>query len=163
MKGLRHKMHGGSSPNAKDPISTQTMQIMAENARTKDDIMINVGGTKMTISSLCFYGFLRISECLSLDLNDVKITDDVLTVFIKQSKTDQDGHGVPVYIQKNDTMYSPHKWLPKYLEQSVSNIKLFQISIRGFRSKLIEYLKKIGVETTKLSTHSFKKGGAHIR
>ena len=102
MKGLRHKMHGGSNRNAKYPISTQIMQIVAQNAKTKDYIMVT------TISSLCFYGFLWISEPF-FDSNDAKITNDVLTIFIQQSKTDQDGHGVPVYIQNNDTVYSPFK------------------------------------------------------
>ena len=39
--------------------------------------------------------------------------------------------------------------------------RLFLISSREFRYKLKTYLSKIGVNTSSISMHSFRKGGAH--
>ena len=83
-------MGGGSNPNAKHPISVELIKTMAEKINLKDDYQIEL----MTISSLCFYGFLRISECTSLLREDVKIEDNTMTVYIRSSKTDQDAKGV---------------------------------------------------------------------
>lgn len=74
------------------------MNLLAENINTEiyEDVRF------MTMSSLCFYGFLRISECCDLLKEDVFI-DEVgrLNIKIKVSKTDQNGQSVVVYVYES--------------------------------------------------------------
>lgn len=54
-------------PTAKIPITKEFMNLMAENVNIDDPNEVLV----MTVASICFYGFLRISECLNLTTNDL--------------------------------------------------------------------------------------------
>lgn len=159
IKGLKNYMLGARCPHAKSPITPQIMEIMATNVDTDNLDQIQV----MTISSFCFYGFLRISECLSLTPSDVHFDKDsnLMVIFIKSSKTDQEGRGVPIYVTKTSTSYSPFNWIDIYLQKVQIGSHLFSFSPQLFRSKLTQYLTGLGIDCENISTHSFRKGGAH--
>ena len=148
-------MHGGSNPNSKAPISTELMYIMANKIDKNNQEQIEL----ISMCSLCFYGFLRIAECTALNRNDLVVTDELITILIRSSKTDQEGKGLPVYIQKSETPYSPFKWIPLHLDKHHFGTKLFSMSNQLFRARLHNFLMELGIQCQNISSHSFRKGG----
>ena len=64
---------------------------------------------------LSFSGFLRASEALSLNLEDLSFVDDYLVVLIRSSKTDQLRQGNRVFISKNARPPCPVRTVQRYL------------------------------------------------
>ena len=160
MRALKREMTA-ENPNAKIPIDKEIMNSLAEaiDVKNKEEIML------MTMASLCFYGFLRISECCKLRNNDVWFDElDRINIYINNSKTDQNGNGVTVFIYRNDTKYSPHKWLNIYFDKrKIIQSKLFNICSADFRRRLKTLLSRLPISIElklKISTHSFRKGAA---
>lgn len=158
VNGLQRLMLSNKTPNAKLPI---TVDILEKIASSIENTQKEIEG--MCIISLCFYGFLRITECLSLLKEDVNFdTNGRLTVIIKKSKTDQLGTSETIYINNSGTNYSPFVWLVKHLENVKSNV-LFAMRSDAFREFLT---KKISLfvhpdKVNQYSTHSLRKGAAY--
>lgn len=149
------------TPNAKVPVDKSMMQYLSSAIDQKNhhEVMI------MTMCSMCFYGFLRISECCNLRNRDIWFDElERINIFIKNSKTDQEGRGVTVYVYKSETSYSAHFWLKMYLDGE-KNLRefLFDIDPATFRRELKKLLNKIPISNEmikKISSHSFRKGAA---
>lgn len=158
MLGLKRTMLGDSSPNAKAPL---TPSILIGLSLSIDDNSIE-DVEFMTIVSMCFYGFLRINECLSLAPNEVYYDEDGrMIISVKMSKTDQTGRRVNVYVNQTYTFYSPFIWLEKYLKLCKPvNQRLFTFSDNLFRIKLKNMLSSMGVDPNSYSSHSLRKGAA---
>ena len=160
MLGLKRIMKGDTSPNASKYVTIQLMIELAKNTNqnVKNEIEL------MTIESLCFYGFLRISEACRLMWKEITYDQDGrLVLLIPYSKTYQTGRRVNVYICRSNTIYSPFVWLPKWKAINFTNedSKAFTICDRTVRRRFKLQLKKIGVNPEYYSTHSFRKGAAH--
>ena len=159
MAGLQHKMRGGFSPNAKKPITPEILKKLSDNIRKDNSIDVQF----ITICSLCFYGFLRINECLAIDSSDVRIDEQQRMVLcIRISKTDQTGLRTYLYIHKTETPYSPFIWYPLHLQMNgiSPNGKIFHWSDDTFRRHLKEKRSAICEDVSQFSTHSFRKGAA---
>lgn len=63
----------------------------------------------MAIAGLCYYAFLRISECknLNLKIGDIILEETRIIVKVISSKTDQTGRTVQIYIKYFDKPYHP--------------------------------------------------------
>lgn len=116
----------------------------------------------MTIVSMCFYGFLRINECLSLAPNEVFYDEDGrMIISVKMSKADQTFRRVKININPTYTFYSPFIWLEKYLALSQPvNSKLFTFNHNLSRIKLKTMLSNMGIDPNSHSSHSLRKGAA---
>ena len=130
--------------------------------------LIDLGKVKdiqgMLISSLCFYGFLRISECLRLRVENINIdVNDRMIITIDFSKTNQNGCNEKLYIYRTQTRYSPFIWYPIYLENVKPTLYLFNFTQNKFRRFLKKKLKYIiqKEELEKYYSHSFRKGAAY--
>lgn len=158
MNGLRRLMNGDHCPKAKLPIDSTTMNDLANLIDTSKESEIEF----MAIASLCFYGFLRISECLGLSLDDITNQNNNLIIRIISSKTDQTGRATFVYIRITNTRYHPIIWLKEHLKASRSNPngKIFSLNQNYFRATLKNKLSLLDKEAEKYSTHSFRKGAA---
>ena len=154
---LKRQMHT-EPPKAKLPFTQEIMCKLAEN------VNLDFQGIRfITMASFCFYGFLRISECCNLQKNDAQLNSNgYLTVKVSASKTDQEGKSCTIFIYESNTTYSAIKWFTEYQKfiSSVSGSNLFGIDQRRFRILLKNNLKQIGLNITKYSTHSFRKGAA---
>lgn len=160
LKGLKRIMLGGSSPNAKDYISPEILNLLAQKVNLDDPISIQL----MAIYSLCYYGFLRISECLSLKRREMKIdANRRLVLLIPVSKTDQTGRRVSVYICNSLTNYSHFVWLTNWMNNRYfdPDQKVFNLEDRQVRYYLKIGLTSFGIDSKSFSTHSFRKGAAH--
>lgn len=157
--GLKRTMHGGNTVNEKKPLIPDILNLFSQksNKEISNDIQF------MAISSLCFYGFLRINECMSLLIDDIVFENDSRIVLtIKVSKTDQTGIRANVYIHNSGTNYSPFIWLPLHLQKNgtTPDRKLFSWSSQTFRNYLKKVLSALFDDPTQYSTHSFRKGAA---
>ena len=63
--------------------------------------------------TLSFTAFLRISELLKLTKKDLQLSDDndILSISINSSKTDQLGRGSKTYVYSNQTIFNPIQYL----------------------------------------------------
>ena len=160
VKGLQRTVLSNKVPNAKAPITKEIMHSLSH--------LIDLGKVKdiqgMLISSLCFYGFLRISECLRLRVENINIdVNDRMIITIDFSKTNQNGCNEKLYIYRTQTRYSPFIWYPIYLENVKPTLYLFNFTQNKFRRFLKKKLKYIiqKEELEKYSSHSFRKGAAY--
>ncbi len=70
------------------PVLTRHLRLMV--ARLPDSLL---GARDRALLLLGFAGAMRRSELVGLDVSDVAVTDEGLVVWIRRSKTDQDGRG----------------------------------------------------------------------
>lgn len=156
LKGLKHEMKQDAPPNAKSYIGKETMEkLISLEGREEIKALISV----------LYYGFLRISEGVNLKYKDVTYDDNGrMMLLIPFSKTDQSGKSVTVFISPTSTAYSPFIWLKNYIENTYKGNdeeKIFKKSIQTYRTQLKTMFCAIGLNMTKYSTHSFRKGAAH--
>ena len=120
----------------------------------------------MSIFSIMFYGFLRVSELKSLLRSDVIIEDDkTIVLTIRTSKTDPTGKGIQIHIPyiENAPIYHPYSWLIKYLSifKFLPNDHLFDLSKQTIERYAKQLAQLNGLDSRKYSSHSFRRGGAH--
>lgn len=159
-KGLRREMLGDSNPKAKSFITPEILNAIADSIDRNNPIDVEL----ITIYSMCYYGFLRINECLRL--TNSEITQDKegrLVLLIAFSKTDQTGRRVQIFIRNSETKYSPFLWLPIFLSFRSLNSEdcVFTLSQAQVRYYLKLQLKKLNIPNQNINTHSFRKGAAH--
>ena len=156
-KGLKNEMIGDFLPKAVKPITITQMEEMAKMCVLGTFREIQM----MTLFSVMFYGFLRIGEALALTWEDIKLTEEGgVTIFIKKSKADQTGHGDTVHISssENPPLYHPSSWVRRL--QKYEHSRPFIVSPNCVRDNLKDLLRRMMV-VDRISTHSFRKGGAH--
>jgi site-specific recombinase XerD len=86
MKGIRRA--NGTAPVQKAPALTADIRAMVENTDTG-----LIGLRDRALILLGFAGAFRRSEVVGLNLADLAFSRDGLTVFLRRSKTDQEGQG----------------------------------------------------------------------
>ena len=129
---------------------------------------------------LGFFGFMRSgeftspsqdsSECI-LSVGDVAVDSrqdpQVLTIFLRRSKTDQFGTGSYIYLGRTGTILCPVAAVLAYLSIRPSTpgpLFIFHDGTPLSRAQLISHLRdalsQVGVKATNFSGHSFRIGAA---
>ncbi len=90
LAGIR-RVHG-ISPAAKDPLVAHQVRRLLD-ALPKEPAKALLAARDRALLVLGFYGALRRSELVGLDVGDVEVDDQGLVVTLRRSKTDQDGAG----------------------------------------------------------------------
>lgn len=157
--GLRRVMQGNNCPKAKLPFDVNWFNIIPQyfNLNQMDDRLF------FFYMTLSFSGFLRISELLNLQKKDLELSNDnqILTLYIKNSKTDQFGRGCRTFIYNNETSWSPINFLDT-IEKFNDDDYICHLKEHALRSHLIIILKQIGIpDAENYSWHSFRRGGAY--
>ena len=161
IKSLRVTLKGDSPPHRKEPFKTDHLKNFALRIiDNKKDIM------KMSLYSIMFYGFLRVSELKNLLRSDINIEDDKTIVLnIRSSKTDPTGKGIQTFIpyKENPPIYHPYSWLISYLSNSKipPNEPLFKLSKQTIERCAKQLAQLNGLNPSNYSSHSFRRGGAH--
>lgn len=158
IKGLQKVLYSQKVPNAKLPITKDILIKITNsiNKYKKNEIQ------GMFIASLCFYGFLRISECLKIQTNNFKIENNRIIIKIEFSKTEQTGKTCMIYIHSTNTIYSPFIWYYEYIKYFNPTEYLFNFSDNKFRRFLRKKLSIIFPNNYKeYSSHSLRKGAAY--
>ena len=84
------------------------------------ELPINSYGKKRNIAMITtqFYTLMRVSELISLNVEDLEISDECITIRIKRSKTDQYGAGRNVVIWKQENVITnPYKYILRWLDE----------------------------------------------
>ena len=131
----------------------------------------------LVICILGFCGFMRISELLELKIKDLSFYEEYMTIFLKESKTDQLREGNIIYISKTFTKNCPVNLTKHYISLAglKSNdyliAKLIRVK-RGYKMDGSEHLsysrtREIFLQFTEpvssglsLGLHSLRSGGA---
>ena len=179
MKGIKKDMSLNSS-RVRLPITIDIMQkirrILGQKPKEHDNIML------WAACALAFFGFLRCSEFTvpsqeeycpksHLSLQDIAIdsrtSPKMITVTIKQSKTDPFRVGCKLCLGKTSKDVCPISALLPYLAiRGAGYGPLFilasgaYLTRRSFASLLSETLQEAGVDSKGYNTHSFRIGAA---
>lgn len=146
-------------PKAKLPVTREMMELWARSEGNHIFSRLR----EMTMFSVSWYGFLRISELLALCVEDVRFEDRGISIFVRRSKTDQHGNGATFFVADSPAVYSAATWMRRYLPERLKvsgSGPLFMISPQAYRSSVKQRLIEIGIPPSQYSTHSFRKGGA---
>ena len=162
------------------PISKDVLMACCEKYATCNELPIR---RDISIALLLFAGFFRFSELAGLTIKDIAISDSHLTIQVTRSKTDQYRKGDEVVIAWSDKVTCPVVNLEKYM--SLANIdaskassdylfkplvkvrsgfklieKVKPLSYTRARESIVGLLKEFVPDTTNISLHSFRAGGA---
>ena len=172
----------GLNRNPKMPITGNILfQLCQSIEKGFFDMYTNALMTAMIL--LAYFGFLRCGEFTvhnkfahdeNLTLNDIVINDDHLSVFLKQSKTDPFRKGVSLLVFKTNSSLCAYESIVKYKQirgshfpNSMDMNEPFFVTNFGkpvTRKFFIEKLKllvgSIGLDSSKFSGHSLRRGAA---
>jgi len=166
-------------PVQKCAISIEDMKKIVQHFG-KSDSLLDLRFVTMCL--VCFSGFLRFSELVSLKRCDITFFEDCAKINIVESKTDQLCKGKQVTICKTNSDLCPVFYLQKYILvaniQDISREFLFrnikhckkmntdilvgskQMSYSRAREILHDKLREIGLDPNVYGLHSFRSGGA---
>jgi integrase len=158
---LKRTHKAGLCPNAKSFVTSEMMRDMINQGSFHHE----VDSKELCLLTLMFFGFLRVSEVILLNISDIKYEDQLWQINIAQSKTDKFSYGAIVFIDSNKTIYSAFHWLADYFIGFVdknSSESLFDYSYGQIKKIIRKRLRRIGqTDISKYTSHSFRKGGAH--
>ena len=167
LKGIKRKL--GTVGVQKAPVLTPDIRAMIEAA----DAGL-IGARDRALILLGFAGAFRRSELVSLDVGDLEFTRDGLTVTLRRSKTDQEGHGRKIGIPYGANPETcPVRSVQAWLEQAgipegpvfrslnrhgqVQPGRLAGIDVARVVKKLAE---RAGLDAAKYAGHSLRAGHA---
>jgi len=163
MKGIRRTLR--TVKTQKDAISPNELKKML--VTIADDVQ---GKRDRAMILLGFAGAFRRSEIVGLDVADIKLGPDEVTVTLRTSKTDQEGQGYTKMISCSDTrLLCPVTAVREWLK-IVKTGPLFQgVSKRGLPTgerltaqvialRIKHYAAAIGLDPTRLAGHSLRSG-----
>ena len=164
MDNNRRVMNGDQAPFQTNPINKDMMTLICE-------LPINSYGKKRNIAMITtqFYTLMRVSELISLNVEDLEISDECITIRIKRSKTDQYGAGRNVVIWKQENVITnPYKYILRWLDELPPHYKgpLFigkkdtRYTANAYRRAVKVLAKKVGYDPNDYSSYSLRRGGA---
>jgi hypothetical protein len=136
----------------------------------------------VTASIVCFFGFMRCGEitvlnvshfdaAVNLCISDIHLSNDIATVYFKQSKTDPFRKGITIQLHKIDSLLCPYLALSKYLrirrtlkshcngtEPLFVTEDNYALQREFFISKIRHVLDLCGFDSGQYSGHSFRIG-----
>ena len=170
----------GGQKRKKDPISIEIIKKFVD--------VYNIGeGNLMDqrfimLSLLCFAGFFRIDELLSVQLKHIKILPAHMEIFLTHAKTDQHRDGETVFIAKTGTNYCPVWHVSEFFKNAdfdlLRDVNAYLIPTlhktkhghNASKSRGISYtrayeifhahLKKLHINGSNYGLHSYRSGGA---
>ena len=180
LKGIRKHQASGTSPRIRRPITIQIMagikSVLQKNPHLYHNIMM------WAACCLAFFGFLRSSEftvpsqaafdmdthLLPTDLAiDNKTNPQLLTVKIKQSKTDPFRQGVTLFLGRTESPICPITAILPFLAVRGNQpgplfiLKDGRMLTRQLFSKFLDnILDKLHLKCDQYNTHSFRIGAA---
>ena len=143
----------------------------AGNSRSYDDLLF------ITAASMAYCGFLRVSELCGnppsdpsqgIKLNHLSVTDNILKVFIQNSKTDQTGDGATIHIPPLRRNPCPIRLLCVFLKARPTTGQAEPLFIHAnrspmtgnwFRKALKDSCSKLGLRGN-YNSHSLRIGAA---
>lgn len=163
MKGIRRKL--GVAPKQKKAATKEIVEaILSEMGNTLSDTR------NKAIISLGFAGAFRRSEIAALDVEDIEEASDGITILVKRSKTDQDGHGQKKFIYYGSkAKFCPVRLLQRWLRESgIKSGPIFR-RIHGKKLKdrmtdkaIYDVIKKAaenaGFDKAEFAGHSLRRG-----
>ena len=162
MQGIKRTYTCG--PNTRLPVTPALLRSFAShlNLTHYDHCMI------WAAMLLAFFGFLRSSELLNLQANDVTLQQDHLKCTISASKTDPFRKGTTITLATSgDATLCPVQALRRYMvRRPPSTRPLFHFSVgtplsRKRLNQLVRDLaERVGIPAGRYSTHSFRIGAA---
>ena len=144
-----------------------------ENLGSKIDRRNIIDLRDFTLIAIMYAGMLRRAEVIAIRVENIKFHQEHVEIELVCSKTDQTGKGDTVVIAQGERKVScPVRALAQYLAKA--QIKSGPLFRRCTATKVTSYLlsetsvgevvkrrtKEIGLDTTKYSTHSARRGGA---
>ena len=180
LRGIKGEQSERQPPRIRLPITIQIMyklrQLLQQNPQDYDNLMM------WAACCITFFGFLRCSEFTTpgqqeydpqvhLQYEDVAVdrrnNPRMLTVQIKQSKTDPFRQGVTLWLGKTDCAVWPVTGILPYLTARGSRPGPLFITSKGaymtrqsFHTQLSAHLVKAGLPQKRFNTHSFRIGAA---
>ena len=162
----------------KEPITPNMLQKIVQMFGKDDKNLINLRFVLMCL--LGYFGFLRYSELANLRRSDIRIFQDRLELFIKQSKTDKFKEGAWIVISATGNTVCPKTHLLAYMKlakindnsnnyifrsvvKTKSGYKLHKsrkLSYTRAREILLGNLEKVGLPKGSFGLHSLRSGGA---
>jgi site-specific recombinase XerD len=165
MKGIRRKI--GTKPVQKAPATSD--RILAMVSHCPDTLL---GYRDRAILLLGFAGAFRRSELAALMVNDLEETDGGLRVFVRRSKTDQEGAGEIVPIIHGDRA-CPVEAVKEWMNAAgISEGPVFRRMLKGGRVGAVRlsphsigatvkrYAEKAGYKASEFGGHSLRAGFA---
>jgi len=160
----------------KSPFTARMLQAIAQDARKRNTLAsLRLGAACL----LSFAGFLRFDELSNINVCDITVGSEFLTLRIPRSKTDQLRQGDEVIIARSGLDTCPVAMLEAYMQkgdiQSGSSQRLFRAIVSGKVVKLRasgglshtrmaelldEKLQELGFHAKDFTPHSLRSGGA---
>ena len=155
------KRRKGSNQKAKKPILISDLKAIIdvinqlkikETRKIRDKALILIG----------FAGGFRRSELVALLHDDVEFVREGVKIFVKRSKTDQSGEGMPIAIPSFDNvLYCPVNNLQNWIfESKEKKGKIFPISDKSVALIIKKYANLVGLDGNKYAGHSLRSGFA---
>lgn len=179
VKEAASRILGCLKKNRKEPISVDILRSIISQSNLED--LVELRNATMLI--LCFSGFLRANEVLSIRRHHINFLPDHMSIFIPKAKNDQLREGHTVLISKMEGSYCPVTLMRKYLSlaciEDCSEMLIFRgisrskskcnlvskdasISYSTFRSSFKSLLSSVGEDPALFGTHSLRSGGATV-
>ena len=115
IEGAKRAIGKGGESNQKEPFTTE----MAKQVVNLYAVPTNLFRHRIIIICLLrFAGFLRISELLQIQVNELVFTDKDMQIIIPKAKCDQLREGHIVHISRTGSEYCPVYWVEKYLHET---------------------------------------------
>ncbi|CAI7851166.1 unnamed protein product [Closterium sp. NIES-53] len=174
LAGHHVEMHP-SCWKTKKPVSLHQVHSMA---RPFLESTVPAEYQKGLIPLLMFAAFLRYSDLISLQWNDIQFEGAAMWLLIPYSKTDQEGKGTWIPIAASAGPYCAVRCTREFIRiAGLTNmphgplIRVFNKraqasphdkspSYQTIRSWCLEACRKAGLDATHIGTHSFRKGAA---
>ena len=117
-RGIRRRQ--GDNQRARQPITLNILRILKEKLCQStytftEKLMLWAAFT------MEFYGFMHVSEYVNLCWRDISCSEDCISIFLHQLKTDPFRHGHTIHIFKTNSSTCPHSAFNRY-RNSVSGI-----------------------------------------
>ena len=163
----------------KEPITRDMLMQMAESC-TKPPSLTE--SRLLAISLLAFSAFLRFDELVKIRCCDVKFEEDMMSIHIRSSKTDQYRQGAEVVVARAHSEICPVARLEEYysiakldlqssehlfrkIQSTVNGEKLREsgtISYTRLREVVLQKVQELGYDPKMYGLHSFRAGGASL-
>jgi site-specific recombinase XerD len=163
LRGIRRTL--GAARNSKAPATAARAKAMA---RSVPDSLIGIRDRAILL--LGFAGAFRRSELVALDVIDIEPSDEGLRIYVRRSKTDQEGEGAIVAIAPGTTdcpALALLSWLSAagIAEGAVfrsinraGKVSRTRLSDRSVANIVKTYAGRVGLDARTFSAHSLRSG-----
>ena len=123
------------SNSRKDPLPVEVIKSVVDTYKLRPHNLLECRTILVILLGFC--GFFRISELLSVRIQDVTFLPDHIEIFLESSKCDQYRQGNTVIVSKTRTEDCPVTFLEKFMadaELTVDDKEAYVIPMKPFKS-----------------------------